>query len=69
MIRAIWPTTDPVAPAAPETTTTSPSLTRPTSIRPKYAVRPVSPNTLSAAWGSVPAGTGRIARSPSSAIA
>jgi hypothetical protein len=32
---AIWPAADPVAPAAPETTTTSPSVICPTSVKPK----------------------------------
>ena len=40
-MRAICPTADPVAPAAPETTTVSPAFGRPTSSSPKYAVIPV----------------------------
>ena len=40
LILAIWPATEPVAPAAPDTTTVSPALTGPTSVIPKYAVRP-----------------------------
>ena len=35
LILAIWPAAEPVAPAAPEMTTTSPSVTCPTSITPK----------------------------------
>ena len=35
LIRAIWPTVDPVAPAAPDTTTVSPSFKAPTSSSPK----------------------------------
>src|SRR4029077_16699599 len=44
LILAIWPTTMPVAPAAPETTTVSPALGWPTSSRPKNAVKPVITN-------------------------
>src|SRR5262245_51146250 len=57
LIFAICPTTDPVAPAAPETTTVSPSLGRPTSRSPKYAVRPVAPSALIASGMGTPAGT------------
>src|ERR1700675_332482 len=57
-IFAIWPTMDPVAPAAPETTTVSPALGRPTSSRPKYAVIPVTPNALIAVSIGTPSGTG-----------
>ena len=42
---AICPTTLPVAPAAPDTTTNSPGLGSPMRRRPKYAVRPVNPST------------------------
>ncbi len=38
LIFAIWPTTVPTAPAAPETTTVSPGCGLPISSRPKYAV-------------------------------
>ena len=44
LILAIWPTTLPTAPAAPETTTVSPAFSRPVSSRPKYAVSPVIPS-------------------------
>ena len=40
LIRAIWPATEPVAPAAPDTTTVSPAFGLPTSSSPKYAVMP-----------------------------
>jgi hypothetical protein len=43
LIFAIWPTSPPTAPAAPETTTVSPALGLPTSSRPKYAVTPGMP--------------------------
>lgn len=35
LMRATWPATDPVAPAAADTTTVSPARTSPTSIMPK----------------------------------
>src|SRR5215510_11475188 len=44
LILAIWPTTIPVAPAAPETTTVSPARGLPISSNPKYAVSPVIPS-------------------------
>src|SRR5260370_690667 len=44
LIFAICPTTMPVAPAAPETTTVSPALACPTSSSPKYAVNPGLPH-------------------------
>jgi len=42
-IRAICPATEPVAPAAADTTTVSPGCGRPTPVIPKYAVAPVGP--------------------------
>ena len=45
LIFAIWPTTEPTAPAAPDTTTVSPALGLPMSRRPKYAVMPGMPRT------------------------
>ena len=49
--------TEPVAPAAPDTTTVSPGCAFPTSSMPKYAVIPVAPSTpLIWRMGS-PAGT------------
>ena len=42
-ILAICPATDPVAPAAAETTTVSPAWGRPKSVIPMYAVAPVGP--------------------------
>src|SRR6266850_6793833 len=57
LILAIWPATEPVAPAAPDTTTVSPALTWPTSVIPKYAVRPLMPNRLNARLGGTPGGT------------
>jgi hypothetical protein len=59
---------DPVAPAAADTTTVSPSVTLPTSIMPKNAVIPVTPSTLRATTGSIPAGTTCIMERPSSAM-
>ena len=47
LIFAIWPTTWPTAPAAPDTTTVPPAFIAPTSSRPKYAVMPGMPKTLS----------------------
>ena len=44
MILAICPATLPTAPAAPDTTTVSPSFSLPVSSRPKYAVSPVIPS-------------------------
>jgi hypothetical protein len=41
---AICPTIDPTAPAAPETSTVSPSFRAPTSSSPKYAVMPGMPS-------------------------
>ena len=46
MILPICPATDPTAPAAPDTTTVSPSFGCATSNMPKYAVSPVTPSTL-----------------------
>ena len=46
-ILAIWPTTLPTAPAAPDTTTVLPATGLPMSSRPKYAVRPGMPSVLS----------------------
>ena len=57
LIFAIWPAIEPVAPAAPDTTTVSPALTWPTSVIPKYAVRPLMPNRLNARLGGTPGGT------------
>ena len=55
---AICPATEPTAPAAPDTTTVSPSCRSPTSSRPKYAVMPVMPSAPT--WvlsGATPAST------------
>src|SRR6266403_4079816 len=57
LILAIWPATEPVAPAAPDTTTVSPALILPISIIPKYDVRPLTPHRLSARLGGVPGAT------------
>src|SRR3546814_17290509 len=46
--------------SAAETTTVSPSLIWPTSVRPTYAVRPLAPNTPSAASGSIPSASGVV---------
>src|SRR5260370_36684807 len=54
---AIWPATEPVAPAAPDTTTVSPALILPTSAIPIYAVSPLRPNRPSARLGGMPGGT------------
>ena len=51
-IFAICTAVDPVAPAAAETATVSPSRTCPTSVSPTYAVMPALPKTLSSASGS-----------------
>ena len=50
-IFASWPTTEPVAPAAPDTRTVSPLTGRPTLNRPHHAVIPVVPSTESIAVG------------------
>src|SRR3954471_22454524 len=42
---ASWPTSEPTAPAAPETNTVSPGLNSADSSRPEYAVRPGMPRT------------------------
>ena len=67
----VWPTTEPVAPAAPEITRVSPGLGLPTLTRPRKAVLPVAPSTLKAhavidapfPWGTLanaaPSRTGR----------
>lgn len=57
-IFAICPTAEPVAPAAPETTTVSPAFGRPTSRSPKYAVMPVGPSALIAVWTGTLSGMG-----------
>ena len=57
LMRAICAATEPVAPAAPDTSTTSPSFGWPTSSRPKYAVRPVMPKIESACSGVAPGGS------------
>ncbi len=44
LILAICPTMLPTAPAAPDTTTVSPSRSSPVSSRPKYAVIPGMPS-------------------------
>src|ERR1700722_5548499 len=54
LILAICPATEPVAPAAPDTTTDSPALILPISIIPKYDVRPLIPNRLNARLGERP---------------
>lgn len=45
-------TSEPTAPAAPDTTTTSPALGRSDSIRPNHAVRPGIPSTPMAVLGA-----------------
>src|SRR6516165_7721967 len=66
-ILAIWPATDPVAPAAADTTTVSPGWGRPMPAIPKYAVAPVGPYTdITASWSSLSGprpGTGVVNRS------
>jgi len=57
LILAIWPATEPVAPAAPDTTTVSPGLILPISIIPKYDVRPLTPKNPNARLGGVPGAT------------
>src|SRR6476620_8826154 len=51
---AIWQATDPTAPAAAETNTTSPDLSAAIFKRPPQAVRPVTPATPRNAWGGSP---------------
>ena len=53
---ASCPTIEPVAPAAPETTTVWPRSGFPTSLRPKYAVSVVVPRALSGRVGPTPSG-------------
>ncbi len=48
MSLASWPTIEPTAPEAAETTTVSPAFGRPMSRRPTYAVSPGIPRTPSA---------------------
>ncbi len=67
VILPIWPTTEPVAPAAPEITRVSPALGLPTWVRPRNAVLPVVPSTLSAAGIVTPSGT--FARSAAARMA
>ena len=57
LILAICPTTEPVAPAAPETTTVSAAFGSPISSNPKKAVIPVVPSAEIASSGGVPTGT------------
>ena len=58
-IFAIWPATDPVAPAAAETTTVSPGWGLPMPTIPKYAVAPVGPYTdITASWSTLSGGPG-----------
>ena len=57
-ILASWPTIDPVAPAAPETTTVSPGSGLPTSNNPYQAVSPVRPRIESMAVGGSAGSTG-----------
>src|SRR4030088_3058567 len=51
---AIWHTTDPTAPAATETNTTSPSLSVAILSKPTQAVSPGMPATPKNAWGGSP---------------
>ena len=62
--RASCAATDPVAPAAPDTATVSPSFGFAISFSPKYAVRVVMPSTLSGQVSGVPSGTLLIDQSP-----
>ena len=50
--RAIWPASEPVAPAAAVTSTVSPAAGRPISRIPTHAVTPVVPSTPRASLGS-----------------
>ncbi len=63
---AIWPATDPTAPAAPDTNTVSPSFGRPTSSRPTYAVKPGIPSTPRAV--DTGASEGSTGRSPAPSL-
>src|SRR5258708_36946991 len=54
---AIWQATDPTAPAAAETNTTSPDLSAAIFKRPPQAVRPVPPATPRNARGGSPQGS------------
>ena len=64
LILAIWPTTLPTAPAAPETTTVSPSWGLPISSRPKYAVIPGMPSVPRYVGSGASAGSILISESP-----
>ena len=71
---ASWPTSEPTAPAAPDTNTASPSLNDATSSSPAYAVMPgmpstprladnETPSTFAAGW-ACEAGSTAISRQP-----
>src|ERR1700729_1549176 len=64
LILAIWPAIEPVAPAAPDTTTDSPGLILPISTIPKYDVSPFTPKRLNARFGGVPGATSRAPPQP-----
>src|ERR1700716_2698746 len=68
LILAIWPATEPVALAAPDTTTVSPALILLISIIPKYDVRPLTPNRLNARLGGVPGAIFCIPQRPLPAV-
>jgi hypothetical protein len=68
LIRAIWPTAEPTAPAAEDTSTVSPGCGRPTSSSAKYAVIPGMPRMPSAVEIGASAGsTGRSAAASATA--
>ena len=61
---ASWPTTEPTAPEAADTTTVSPALGLPISIRPHQAVMPGMPSTESAVESGAASGSSFIDMSP-----
>ena len=61
---ASWPTTEPTAPEAADTTTVSPALGLPIFIRPHHAVMPGMPSTDSAADNGAALGSSFIDMAP-----
>src|SRR5882757_5855880 len=64
LILAIWPTSEPTAPEAADTTTVSPALGRPIFISPHHAVMPGMPSTDSAAESGAALGSSFIDMAP-----
>src|SRR5262249_47663220 len=61
---ASWPTTEPTAPDAAETTTVSPALGLPICIRPHHAVMPGMPSTDKAADNGAALGSSLVTMAP-----